>query len=115
MRKFLKVPAALVLFSLMSICYAIQVNVQSPSEGVYAVGFTVNGAQYGGPGKSYNQGGMPVGAAYAFGVRIGGLIIDAEDIPCTTVNGSNTTVTLNSDTHATLMYDGNKKCYVEIG
>lgn len=96
-----------------SVSYAIQVDVSTNSDDVYAVGFYVDGNQYGGPGKFYSQSDLPAGALYTFGLRIGGLIFNAEDITCTTVNGGHTAIVLNSDTHATLMYDGNKRCYVE--
>lgn len=111
---FKKVMAAVVLSLCFSTSYAIQVNVQTSSSDVYAVGFKVNGSEHGGAGNSYTESGLPSGASYIFGMRIGGLIIGAEDISCTTVNGGYTTITLNSDTNAVLMYDGNKKCYVEV-
>lgn len=114
MSNCMRVIVTAALLAITSASYAIQVDVRSPSEGVFAVGFTVNGNRYGAPGKSFSQKNMPKSAAYYFGVRIGGLIADYEDIACVTLNGQQPFVVLNNDSKATLMYDGNKKCYVEI-
>lgn len=113
MLKLVKVGFTISLFSFVSVCYAIRVDVQSNSEGVYAVGFVVNGNQYGGPGKSFSQDNLPAGV-YTFGIRVGGLIIDAEDITCASPYHTETSVILNTNTKATLMYDGNKRCYLDI-
>lgn len=105
MRTFLTIIIATSLLLFFSTCFAIQVDVQTSSNDVYALGFTVNGEQHGGPGKHYSKNDMPADAAYTFGIRVGGLVIGARDIGCTTDNDNQSIITLRSDTKATLNYD----------
>lgn len=97
----------LAMFSLQA--FAIQVSVQSPSQGVAALGLTVNGKSHGGAGRSYNKSGLPAGS-YSFGVRVGGVF--GTDVGCSTNKGQ-TTVNLNSDTTAILNYDG-QRCTMRL-
>lgn len=104
MRNYIKAILGLSLLSLVCNCYAIQVNVQSSSKQVSALGFTVNGKNYGGAGSSYSKKGVPTGN-YTFGVRVGGVF--GTDVGCT-MNGKGS-IALNSDTTAVLSYNG-KNC-----
>lgn len=86
---------------------ALSVSVQS-SGGVSALGFTLNGKNYGGAGTSYSKSGLPSGN-YSFGVRVNGLF--GNDVPCTYKGRSS--VALNKDTAAFLKYSGSR-CTVSI-
>lgn len=86
---------------------ALSISVQS-SGSVSALGFTLNGKNYGGAGTSYSKSGLPSGS-YSFGVRVNGLF--GNDVPCTYKGRS--TVALNKDTSAYLKYSGNH-CTVSI-
>jgi hypothetical protein len=110
MRSYLNVFVGALLFCFCSISYAINVNVQSTSKDVSALGFTVNGKNHGGRGNSYSAKNMPTGL-YTFGIRVGGAIF-GKDISCFTDKGTNR-VTLNSDTNAILEYNG-KNCKLKI-
>jgi len=90
--------------------YAIQVTVQSASDEVYALGFRLNGEDYGKAGRYYSKSDLPVGM-YTFGIRVGGLVIGAKDVGCP-AKGSKS-VKLTHDATATLMYNG-KTCYAAI-
>lgn len=94
---------AISLFSLQS--YAIVVNVQSNSDQLMGLGFTVNGQQFGGMGNNYSKDDAPVGN-YAFGVRTN------RDIGCFTRDGKKTVV-LKKNTNAFLQFDG-KKCLLKL-
>lgn len=96
----------MMLFALNS--YAIQVSVSSSSNGVAALGFTVNGKNHGGAGKSYSNSDVPAGS-YSFGVRVGGLL--GKDVGCTVKGNGN--VTLTKDASVTLNYNG-KTCTAKI-
>lgn len=115
MKKIYSILSAVLLLSMSVAAHAIQVNVSTTSNEVYALGFTVNGTEYGAAGNHYSKSDLPAGAEYKFGVRVGGLIIDAKDVGCVTINESRPTVVLNTDTNVTLLYDaGNDKCYIQL-
>lgn len=103
MRNYIKILLGVCLSLVIFNCYAIQVNVQSPSKQVAALGFTVNGKSHGGAGSSYSKKDMPTGV-YTFGVRVGGVF--GTDVGCT-MNGRNS-VNLRTNTTAVLNYDGQK-------
>lgn len=98
----------LILFSIES--SAIQVIVHSPSHDVYALGFRLNGKDYGGKGTYYSKTNLPPGM-YTFGVRVGGLLIGAKDVGCFAKGRKS--VMLKSDTTAVLHYNG-KTCSASI-
>ncbi len=108
MRKQLKIFTGLALSFLMLDCYAIQVNVQSSSKEVAALGFTVNNKSHGGAGSFYSKKDMPAGG-YTFGVRVGGLM--GTDVGCTSQGKE--IITLNGDTTAVLTYNG-QQCSLRI-
>lgn len=110
MRNKLKILLGFFLSFFILNCYAIKVNVQSSSSGVGALGFTVNGKNHGGMGRTYSANGMPVGT-YTFGIRAGGALTGT-DVGCATSSGKKT-VTLNKDSTAVLKYDG-KRCTMSI-
>ncbi|MDX1902343.1 MAG: hypothetical protein SFW66_10160 [Gammaproteobacteria bacterium] len=103
MRRYSSIFIALffMFFSLAS--YAIQVDVQSTSKDVAALGFTVDGKNHGSMGKKYHATGMPVGV-YSFGIRANSIF--GKDVACS-LNGQGS-VTLQRDTTAVLDYDGNQ-------
>lgn len=100
---------AIVLAFFASNCFAIQVHVQSSSQQVSALGFTVNGKNYGAAGSSYSKNNAPSGV-YTFGIRINGIF--GKDVGCKTSDGKNQ-VTLNADTTAILDYNG-KQCVLNL-
>jgi hypothetical protein len=110
MRTYLKASVSIILFCFFSTSYAININVQSTSKDVSALGFTVNGKSHGGRGNSYNASNMPAGQ-YTFGIRVNGAIF-GKDISCPMANGNNQ-VNLNKDTNAVLEYNG-KNCKLKI-
>lgn len=93
-----------------SVSYAMTVSVQSPSNEVYALGFQLNGKDYGGAGAAYTRSNLPPGM-YIFGIRVGGLLIGAKDIGCP-YKGKKA-VMLNKDTTAVLNYNG-RSCSTRI-
>jgi hypothetical protein len=95
------------LFSIQS--FAFKVTVQSPSKEVSALGFTVNGKNSGGLGKSYTKNNMQAGN-YTFGIRINGMF--GTDVGCKSANGKSS-FSLKSDTVATLSYKNNS-CLLKI-
>ncbi len=108
MSKFLKLIAlSTILVGVAAQSVALSVSVQS-SGSVSALGFTLNGKNYGSAGTSYSKSGLPAGK-YSFGVRVNGLF--GNDVPCT-YNGKST-VALNKDSTAMLKYSGNR-CTVSI-
>lgn len=114
MSKYLKTCSAImVLLSsilLSSMSYAITVSVHSPSNEVYALGFQLNGKDYGGAGTSYSRSNLPAGM-YIFGIRVGGLLIGAKDVGCP-YKGKKA-VMLSKDTRAVLNYNG-RTCSTSI-
>jgi hypothetical protein len=108
MRKQLKILVGLALSFLILDCYAIQVNVQSSSKAVSALGFTVNNKSHGSAGSFYSKKDMPAGD-YTFGVRVGGLM--GTDVGCTR-NGKEV-IALKGDTTAVLTYNG-QQCSLGI-
>jgi len=99
--RHLKIFFFLFIFTFVSTSHAIQINVKSSSKEVSALGFTVNGKNHGGAGKSYLASNMPAGT-YEFGVRVNGLF--GTDVPCS--YHSKKEIQLNKDTMAILNYDG---------
>jgi hypothetical protein len=97
-------------FSLSSVSYAMTVSAQTSSKEVYALGFQTNGKDYGGAGTSYSRSNLSPGM-YSFGIRIGGLLIGAKDVPCP-IKGKRF-VMLNKDTTAILNYNG-RSCSANI-
>ena len=89
--------------------YAIQVYVKTLSNDVAALGFTINGKNYGGMGKSYIRNNAPAGS-YTFGVRVGGIFGD--DVGCMTAQGKDS-IMINGNTTAILTYKG-KQCTVKV-
>src|SRR5690348_14812541 len=110
MKTYFKFFVGTVLFLFISSTYAININVQSTSKNVSALGFTVNGKNHGGMGSTYNAKNMPIGK-YSFGVRVGGTIL-GKDVPCNLSNGEKYVI-LKSDTNALLHYNG-KTCMLRI-
>ena len=105
---------SLVLLLFPVLCaHAIQVNVQTQSKGVFALGFTVNKKSYGGMGHSYTRKNMPMDSAYSFGLRAGGLMGD--DVTCYTQfkNEKKQQVTLTEDSAVALDFDG-KYCSFRV-
>lgn len=82
--------------------------VSSPSKNVSALGFTVNGKDYGAAGTSYQKSGLANGT-YTFGVRVNGVF--GTDVGCTAKGKK--TFALHKDTVAYLIYDG-KHCTVQM-
>ena len=108
MSKFLTILAfstIIIGVSLQSV--ALSISVQSSGD-VSALGFTLNGKNYGGAGTSYSKSGLPSGS-YSFGVRVNGLF--GNDVPC--LYKGKSTVALSKDTAAFLKYSGNN-CSVSI-
>lgn len=98
---------ALLFFSFFSTTsHAIQINVQSTSNDIMALGFTVNGENHGGLGTSYSNDNSPIGF-YTFGVRS-----HNTDITCYTNKGK-MSIQLNKSSTAVLHYNG-KACQVQI-
>jgi uncharacterized protein YegJ (DUF2314 family) len=104
MRMQLKILTGIALSFFVLNSYAISVNVQTSSKDVSALGFTTNGKNYGGMGKSYQKSNMVAGT-YTFGVRVGGLT--GTDVGCTSQGKEE--VSINNDATVTLNYDS-KKC-----
>lgn len=97
----------LLVFSLSSLhAHAIQINVQSTSSDIMALGFTVNGENHGGLGTYYTNDNSPKGA-YTFGVRS-----HNNDVTCFT-NQGRMSIQLNKSSTAILHYNG-KACKVQI-
>jgi hypothetical protein len=105
---FSRILLGLLLFLFALPLSALEVNVQSPSNGVSALGFSLNGKSYGGMGRSYVKSNLTPGA-YQFGVRVGGIF--GKDIPCLAAN--NQAVQLKNNTTAILTYSNNR-CTVQI-
>lgn len=105
MLKYLKVLVGLFFAIFVLNSYAIQINVQTSSKEVSALGFTVNGKDYGWLGTSYSVNNMPPGK-YDFGVYVNG-----SDIDC--LVGDQSWTTLSRDTTAILYLHGNK-CIARI-
>lgn len=100
------------LFTLTT--YAIQVDVQTPSNEVKALGFTVNKKKHGGRGMYFSAKDMPAGQSYHFGIRVGGLLIGAKDVPCADAKGSMNFI-LNKSSTALVTFDESKNtCHVQI-
>lgn len=110
MRKYLNVLFGISLFCFFSMSYAISINVQSTSNEVAGLGFTVNGKNHGGRGNSYTATNMPAGT-YTFGIRVGNSLF-GKDVSCYTGNGMNR-VNLKNNTNAILEYDG-KNCKLRL-
>ena len=108
MKKLLQWSVGVVASVFVLNVYAIEVSVQSPSDNVSALGFTVNGKNYGKAGHAYSKSDMPAGS-YQFGMRVGGLF--SPDIGCS-LNGKES-VYLKTDTRVTLNYDGGK-CRIKL-
>lgn len=89
--------AAWVLITLVSVqVYAddkIKISVDTGEQSVAAIGFTVDGRNSGGPGKSYTGKG-PKNKEYKFGYRKD--LLRGTDIPCGRA-------TLSKDSHVTLV------------
>lgn len=99
------IAAPLVLFMPVSQAQStIKVDVVSTSKDVKALGFTVGGKDHGGMGKSYSKKGLPAGAVYQFGIRIGSVFGDS--VAC----GSRK---LSSSSRVTLKYNG-KSCSITV-
>jgi hypothetical protein len=92
-----------ILTCCISTSYAINVSIQTPSQEVSALGFTVDGKNHGGMGRSYTGKNMPAGN-YSFGIRIHGVF--GTDVPCY-VNDKRS-VMLNQDATVMLQYSNNK-------
>lgn len=102
----------LVLLFFIPSCYAIHVSAQTSSNKVYALGFQLNGKDYGGAGTKYSHGDLPAGM-YTFGIRVGGLVIGAKDIRCPTKKSQS--VMLNRNTTAILHYnERSQSCIAQI-
>lgn len=71
--KFLTLASLVLGSATLSAETTIKLYVSSMSEDVAALGFSVDGKEYGGMGKMYSKGGLPSGAVYDFGVRVGGV------------------------------------------
>jgi hypothetical protein len=110
MRKQTKIFIGVLLSSLISTSYAINVNVQSTSRNISGLGFTVNGKNHGGMGSNYRATNMPTGK-YTFGIRVGGSVF-GKDVPCHPNNG-HSYVILKQDTNALLEYNG-KTCMLSL-
>lgn len=95
------------LFSLQT--FAFQVTVKSSSKEVSGIGFSVDGKNHGGMGKSYTKANMPAGS-YAFGIRVDGLF--GTDVGCKTPKGKKY-IALKNDTVAIVKYQKNV-CIVQI-
>ena len=107
MSKLLKLIAlSAIVFGVAAQSSAMSVSVQA--SGVSALGFTLNGKNYGGAGTSYSKSDLPSGS-YSFGVRVNGLF--GNDVPCTYKGRSS--VALSKDTSAYLKYSSNR-CTVSI-
>lgn len=102
-----KFTSRVLIFTILSIActssFAINVSVQSPSQGVSALGFQVNGQKYGAAGRFYSKNNMPAGT-YQFGVRVNGLF--GEDVGCAVAK-------LTKNTTVIVRYDG-KRCVASI-
>ncbi len=110
MRNQLKILLGLLLSLFALNSYAIQVNVQSPSQGVSALGFQVNGSNHGAAGHYFGGSNMPTGGTYKFGVRVNGLM--GTDVPCP-VAGKRAVV-LKRNATAVLLYNGKGGCVAKI-
>jgi len=111
MNKYKKAIVFIILMFFVSSTFAIQVMVSSQStEKVYALGFRLNGKDYGGPGSSYSRSNLPAGV-YTFGLRLGGLIFSARDVGC--YYHGKKSVALSKDTRAFLRYNGHS-CSVSL-
>ena len=108
MRILLKVLVMGCVTFLMTQSYAIQVNVRTNANEIEGLGFTVNGAEHGGMGNSYQGVDMPKGS-YAFGLRDK----EGKNIPCFTKNGKKS-VQLSRNANAYLTYNG-RRCMVSVG
>lgn len=87
---------------------AIQVQVQSKTP-VSAIGFKVNGQNFGGTGSEYYKKDAPFGQ-YIFGLRANGLF--SQDIRCYTAHGEGA-ILLRNDVKAVLEYDG-RNCLLKL-
>lgn len=110
MKKYLTLLTGLFLTFFTLETFAIQVIVRSPSHEVYALGFRLNGNDYGKAGKYYSKSNLPAGT-YTFGIRVGGLLIGAKDVGCPAKGKKS--VMLNNDATAVLSYNG-KTCSASI-
>jgi hypothetical protein len=107
MKRFILKICIISMISLFSISsFAIQVKVQTSAKNISGIGFSVEGKQHGGLGKSYETSNLPEGM-YTFGLRQKG-----QDVGCTTKEGEES-IKLTKDSIATLDYD-NGKCTLKI-